>query len=105
MTGVKYVEITDKGLTIVTKEGERQTIEADTILPAVPFSPNTELFKAMEGKVPEIYAIGDCSEPRLIIDAIADGYRIGVCIVGLDLYGFFNGFILHELFSIVGVLA
>ena len=76
MTGVKYVEITDKGLTIITKEGKRQTIEADTILPAIPLAPNAELMKALEDKVPEIYAIGDCSEPRLIIDAIADGYRI-----------------------------
>jgi 2,4-dienoyl-CoA reductase (NADPH2) len=43
---------------------------------ALPFRPNTELLKVLEGKVPEIYAIGDCSEPRLIVDAIADGYRI-----------------------------
>ena len=65
LTGVKYEEVTDKGLTIITKEGERQTIEADTIVPAMSLAPNTELIKALEGKVPEIYAIGDCSEPRL----------------------------------------
>lgn len=76
MTGVKYEEITDKGLTIITKDGQRQTIEADTIVTAMPFRTNTELLRTIEGKVPEIYAIGDCSEPRLIIDAIADGQRI-----------------------------
>ena len=76
MTGVRYEEITDKGLTIITKEGERQTIAADTILSAVPLIPNTELLKSLEGKVPKIHAIGDCKEPRLIIDAIADGSRI-----------------------------
>jgi len=76
-TGVKYEEITDKGLTIITKEGERRTIEADTIVPAIPLRPNTELFQALEGKVPEIYPIGDCREPHLILEAIADGSRIG----------------------------
>lgn len=76
MTGVKCEEITDRGLTIITRGGERQTIEADTIVPAMPFKPNNELLKALKGKVPEIYAIGDCNEPRLIVDAIADGYRI-----------------------------
>jgi len=76
-TGVEYEEITDKGLTLITKEGERLTIEADTILPAIPLRPNTELFKAVEGKVPEIYLIGDCREPHLILEAIADGWRIG----------------------------
>ena len=77
ISGVKeYAEITDKGLTIITKEGNRQSIEADTIVTALPLEPNTELSKALEGKVPEIYHIGDCNEPRLIIHAVADGYRV-----------------------------
>jgi 2,4-dienoyl-CoA reductase (NADPH2) len=76
MTEVKYEEITDKGLTITTKEGKRQTIAADSIVPAIPLTPNTELIKSLEGKAPEIYPIGDCREPRLTIDAIADGSRI-----------------------------
>jgi len=76
MTEVKYEEITDKGLTILSKEGNSQTIEADTIVTALPLEPNTELFKMLEGKVPEIYAIGDCREPLLTLEAIADGSRI-----------------------------
>jgi hypothetical protein len=38
--------------------------------------PDTGLFKRLEGKAPEVYAIGDCWEPRMIVDAIADGWRI-----------------------------
>ena len=76
MTEVKYEEITDKGLTIITKEGKRQTIEADSIVPAIPLTPNTELLKSLEGKAPEIHTIGDGREPRLIPDAIADGWQI-----------------------------
>ena len=75
--GVKeYVEITDKGLTIITKEGKRQTIEADTIVSAPPLAPNTGLLKDLEGRVPEVYTIGDCKEPLLIADAIGAGLRI-----------------------------
>ena len=76
MTEIKYEEVTGSGLTITTKEGEKKTIEADTILPAEPLRPNAELFKALQGKVREIYCIGDCKEPRLISDAIADGFKI-----------------------------
>jgi 2,4-dienoyl-CoA reductase (NADPH2) len=76
MTGVKYEKITDKGLTITTKEGKKQTIEADTIVAAMPLLPGTEFFKKLNGCAPEIYAIGDCKEPNMIIDAIADGSRI-----------------------------
>jgi len=76
MPGVKYEEITDKGLTIATKEGKRKTIKADTIVTALPLLPNTELLKSLDGIVPEVYAIGDCKEPHLIVNAIADGSRI-----------------------------
>ena len=76
MNEVKVEEITDEGLTIITKEGKRQTIEADTIVPAMPLTPDTELLKSLEGKVPEIYPIGDCKEPGLIPDATAGGWLI-----------------------------
>ena len=76
MTGVKYEQITDEGLDIVTKEGKKQTIEADSIIPVIPLAPNTELIKSIQGKVSEVYSVGDCSQPGLIIDAIADGYRV-----------------------------
>jgi 2,4-dienoyl-CoA reductase (NADPH2) len=77
LPGVKYEEITDKGLTITTKEGKKQTIEADTIVTALPLLPNTKLLKELDGIVPEVYTIGDCKDPHLIVDAIADGSRIG----------------------------
>jgi 2,4-dienoyl-CoA reductase (NADPH2) len=74
--GVNYEEITDKGLVITTKDGGKRTIEADTIVTALPLLPNTELLKSLEGSAPEVYAIGDGKEPHLIVDAIADGARI-----------------------------
>jgi 2,4-dienoyl-CoA reductase (NADPH2) len=82
LTGVKYEEITEKGLTLVTKDGKKQTLEADTIMVTTPLKPNTDLFQALEGKVPEIYMIGACNgeQSGLIVHAIADGRRIGCTI-------------------------
>jgi 2,4-dienoyl-CoA reductase (NADPH2) len=76
ITGVKSMEITDKGLVITTKEGKKETIEADSIISTSPLTSNTEMLKSLQGKVPEIYAIGDCKEPRMIVDAIAEGWQI-----------------------------
>jgi NAD(P)H-nitrite reductase large subunit len=76
MTGVKYEEITDKGLTITTKDGKKLTLEADSIIPVVPSLPNSELAKSLKGKVGEVYTIGDGKEPRLIVDAIGEGFRV-----------------------------
>ena len=74
ISGVKeYVEITEKGLTIINKHNEKETIIADTIVPALPLQPNMELYESLKGKVPELYAVGDCKEPLLIADAISKG--------------------------------
>ncbi len=76
LSGVKLVEITRKGLTIITKEGVKKTIEADSIIP-VGFEPNAELFNSLKGNVPKLYSIGDCDDPKIIPDAIAAGWKIG----------------------------
>jgi 2,4-dienoyl-CoA reductase (NADPH2) len=76
LTEVKYEEITDKGLVITTKEGQKKLIEADSIATATSMKPNNEILKDLQGKVPEIYTIGDCDKPGLIIDAIAQAYHI-----------------------------
>jgi 2,4-dienoyl-CoA reductase (NADPH2) len=76
VSGVKeYVEITDRGLTIITGDGIKQTIEADSIVTALPLTPNDELLARLKEKVPEVYPIGDCRQPLLIADAIGTGLR------------------------------
>jgi pyruvate/2-oxoglutarate dehydrogenase complex dihydrolipoamide dehydrogenase (E3) component len=75
MTGVKYEKVTEKGLVVTNREGQRQTIEADTIMPSTLLNPNTVLLKGIEGKVPEVYAVGDSKESGLIKQAISDAYH------------------------------
>ncbi len=76
ISGVReYVEITSKGLTIIDRDGKKQILEADSIVTALPLTPNNELLDKLKAKVPEVYAIGDCNEPLLIADAIGTGLR------------------------------
>ena len=75
--GVKLEEITDRGLVIISADGKKQLLEADNIIPALPFIAGDALLKELEGSVPEIYAIGDCINPAIIPDAIAGGWKIG----------------------------
>ncbi len=76
--GVKYIEVTNKGLVITTKEGKRMTLEADTIMPSLFLKQNLDMATALKGKVSEIYTVGSCvkPEPDLMVDAIAAGARI-----------------------------
>jgi len=76
INGAKSLKITTEGLVVTTKDGKQLTLQADNIIPTSPLKPDTGLLKSLEGKAPEIYAIGDCREPRMIVDAIADGWRV-----------------------------
>jgi 2,4-dienoyl-CoA reductase (NADPH2) len=77
ITEAQYEEISKKGLVITTKKEGKRTINANTIITALPLEPNTEFVNSMQGKAKEVYAIGDAKKPHLIIDAMADGARIG----------------------------
>jgi 2,4-dienoyl-CoA reductase (NADPH2) len=75
--GVKLEEITPAGLSIIIKDDEKQLLEADKIIPAMPLAPNFELINKLKGKVPEIYTVGDCINPGIIPDATAAGWEVG----------------------------
>jgi len=65
----KSVTVTD----IIT--GEERIIEGvDTVVMATGYRSENRLYKALKGKVKELYAIGDCKLPRRALDAIHDGY-------------------------------
>ena len=76
LAGVKCEEITKEGLVITTAEGERRLLEADTIITALPLRANPAVYEELKGVAPEVYAIGDCNEPGLIVDAVAAGSTI-----------------------------
>jgi len=75
LTYTDVLEITDKGVLIASERGSRSTLEADTIILAVHLKSNSKLIEALRDKLPEVYAIGDCVEPRLVMDAIREGFR------------------------------
>ena len=75
LTETKCLEITDNGITIADKYGKRSTLEADTVVLAVGLKSTEGLLEALKDKIPEVYAIGDCVEPRKVINAIWEGFR------------------------------
>lgn len=75
LTETKCLEIRDNGITIADKYGKRSTLEADTVVLAVGLKSTEGLLEALKDKIPEVYAIGDCVEPRKVINAIWEGFR------------------------------
>jgi pyruvate/2-oxoglutarate dehydrogenase complex dihydrolipoamide dehydrogenase (E3) component len=74
-TGLHLVEVTNTGVVAYDKSGGRNEFNGDNVVLATGFAPNKKLFDEL-WQIPtlEIYAVGDCVEPRQIYDAIHEGY-------------------------------
>jgi 2,4-dienoyl-CoA reductase-like NADH-dependent reductase (Old Yellow Enzyme family)/thioredoxin reductase len=80
LTSATCEEMKRGNVQVCTAEGKKEAIPADTIIIAVGYKANDRLYKDLEGKVPEIYCIGNSSEPRRILDATSEGYRTGLAL-------------------------
>jgi 2-enoate reductase len=77
LTNTKAVEIVDNGVIVIDETGNKKTIQTDFVLFACGMKPcNDGLAESLEGKVPELYKIGDCVNPGKVIDAIWPAFRI-----------------------------
>ncbi|MEW6667327.1 MAG: FAD-dependent oxidoreductase [Thermodesulfobacteriota bacterium] len=75
-TGVRIEEITRRNVVMVDSEGRRQRIKADTVVNAVGYHSNMDLYKQLKGEDREIHAIGDCVKARKVAEAVYEGARI-----------------------------
>lgn len=76
LTKVTCKEITKRGVIIVSAEGKEQLIEAKTVILAGEPQPNTALYETLQGKAPDVYAIGDCAKIGLIRKATATAMAV-----------------------------
>ncbi len=76
VTGATVKEITPDGLAY-TKEGKDVSLNGiSNVVLAVGVTSFDPISKALDGKVPELYVIGDASQPRMAVDAIEAGTRL-----------------------------
>jgi len=71
LTDTQVTEITDKAVAVVSPEGKKSKIEADTVVLSMGYAvPDKALYKALTGEVKELYAIGDGVKPRRVKEAV-----------------------------------
>jgi len=73
-------EIKEGSVQGTTADGKKETIPADTVIIAIGYKANDRLYKALEGKVPEIYSVGNSAKPRRIFEAVTEGYQTGLAL-------------------------
>jgi 2,4-dienoyl-CoA reductase-like NADH-dependent reductase (Old Yellow Enzyme family)/thioredoxin reductase len=76
-TNTAVEAITEEGIK-VNKKGERCFMKGDAVVLAVGFVPHRPFSEKSTEKVSEVYLIGDCVKPRMIKEAMEEGFYIGV---------------------------
>jgi 2,4-dienoyl-CoA reductase-like NADH-dependent reductase (Old Yellow Enzyme family)/thioredoxin reductase len=73
---VDVEKVTPAGIKIVNQQGERRVLPYDTFIIARERVANDSLYNQLQGKVAEIYKIGDCSEVGTIKKAIVGANEV-----------------------------
>lgn len=77
LTSIK--EIRPEGVVVcnVFTEGERIIEDVDSVVLSMGGVANNHLLKSLDGKVGELYGVGQSLSPRYLLEAILDGARLG----------------------------
>ena len=87
ITGIKVKSISTKAKTKKEKDKVCVTFEqdnkntkiyADTVIIAAGYKSNQDLTKKLDSKIDELYKIGDCVEVRTALEAIHEGFEVGL---------------------------
>lgn len=79
MTSTACKRVTDEGVWVQTEGKEEELLPADSVILSAGMRPRTSVVDELrKATVPEFYAIGDCSNPRKMGDAIREGYYTAV---------------------------
>jgi 2,4-dienoyl-CoA reductase-like NADH-dependent reductase (Old Yellow Enzyme family)/thioredoxin reductase len=73
-TGKKVEAITDNEVIVTDRQGNRTVLQTDLAVLALGVEPVNDLAAALEGRVKELYTIGDAKKPAKIHDAVADAF-------------------------------
>lgn len=76
LTNCSATEFTEQGVCYNDANGEKQFVEADTIILSVGMRSRTADVDRFAGLAPEVYPIGNCVKPGQVTGAITDGYFV-----------------------------
>lgn len=75
-TETRVEKIASRGVEVV-RNGESAFIPADTVVLALGLKADPEKIRSFQEVAPVIHTIGDALEPRMLKDAIAEGFAVG----------------------------
>ncbi len=75
-TDTALVEVTPEGVKVIEEDLKIHAIKCDSVVLAVGLKPNDSLWEALVEKKYRVYKVGDCQDPRIILNAVWDAYKV-----------------------------
>ncbi|MBS1257023.1 MAG: Metal reductase [Candidatus Scalindua arabica] len=72
---IKHINKSGKASITFEKDNKDINLLADTVIIAAGYKPNQNLTRKLNGKIDELYKIGDCVEVRTALEAIHEGFE------------------------------
>lgn len=70
-------EIMDRGVKVI-RQGKPEFFAGDAVILAVGLKTDPKISESFQDLAAEVYSIGDCLKPRMIKEAIEEGFAVGV---------------------------
>ncbi len=80
LKGATIEGVSKSHVEVTLGDGGGQSLEADTLVPAVGYSPDLSVLSLLKEKVAEVHQVGDNVRPRGIAEAVEEGFRVGLAI-------------------------
>jgi pyruvate/2-oxoglutarate dehydrogenase complex dihydrolipoamide dehydrogenase (E3) component len=77
ITKAKVEGIIDDAV-VYERDGEKQTVEAESVVLALGSEPNIGLINTLKGQISELYAIGNAKKPGNVLEAIHESSRVAL---------------------------
>jgi len=78
LTSTKAIRFERKAVWVENSQGTKKLEGFEDIVIALGSIPNDQLVKSLEGKVPEVYVVGDASKPREVMEALIEGEELAL---------------------------
>ena len=76
LTNTSLLEVKDNEVVVINESFSKNTLKTDTVVLAVGLIANQDLYRELQGKIHNLYLIGDSRQARNIMGAIWDAYEV-----------------------------
>ena len=76
LTNTSLLEVKNNEVIVINQSFSKHTLKTDTVVLAVGLAPDQDLYRDLQGKIHNLYLIGDSRQARNIMGAIWDAYEV-----------------------------